>query len=103
VRNTSGKQHWSDLCANKRHEPGSRKTGEWIGDSRAGGFRSTYHGGGGGVDGAGSSRATALNPRDPPAAMGWWGAAKRERIRSRARWRRREKTEKGLADEGGFV
>jgi hypothetical protein len=25
--------------------------------------------------------ATALNPRDPPATMGWWGAAKRERIR----------------------
>jgi hypothetical protein len=66
-----------------RRELGWRKTGEWIGDLGAGGVRSAYHGGDG-EDGAGSSRATGLNPRDPQRRRVWWGAARRERIRSRA-------------------
>ena len=89
-----------------RRELDSRETGARIGDSGAGRVRSAYHGGDG-EDGAGSSRATGLNPRDPQRRRVWCGAARRERIRSRAAERSEErgmeKTEKLLTDEGGFV
>jgi hypothetical protein len=82
-----------------RRELGSRKTGEWIEiRAGAGGVRSAYHGGDG-EDGAGSSRATGLNPRDPPAPTVWWGAARRERIRSRGAEARSE--ERGRSGENG--
>ena len=89
-----------------RRELDSRETGARIGDSGAGRVRSAYHGGDG-EDGAGSSRAIGLNPRDPQRRRVWCGAARRERIRSRAAERSEErgveKTEKLLTDEGGFV
>ena len=81
-----------------RRELGSRETGARIGDSEAGGVRSAYHGGDG-EDGAGSSRATGLNPRDPQRRRVWCGVARRggsesdRELRSGARsegWRKRK-------------